>query len=294
MEPTPPTNEDIATPPTPEVTHRAHTYEDDLSKAMNATDANVVQEMLSTAREREAAEAAYHKSTSQRKWYSFFSILLVILAASATGYSIYHYNSLTVPAEKTISVGVFPNTDPIVTGATDIRQTIATLQSNSATLSTNKPYLVPLVQDEGTLSPITKQGFFEFIEAAPTEPLVASMTIVRLGVLHDGFDTTPFVIMSVPDPQIASKELLIAEPKLIQLFYRALAIDVSNLVVEIGKTFESTYIHNLPVRILSHTDTETGGETPLILYGYATNNIIVITTKPSVLKAVYDTIIKQQ
>lgn len=290
MEPENPTNKNTDTA-VPEVTHRAHTYEDDLAKAMNATDADVVQEMLATAREREAAEKLYKKNTSQRKWYSFFSILFVVLAAGGIGYSIYHYNSLTVPVEEVISVGVFPNTDPIVTSTTDIRQAITTIQ-NMPGLSEGRPYLVPLVRDEEALTPITKQDLFSFIESSPTEPFVASIEVIRLGVLHDGFHSTPFLVMSVRDPQIASKEFLIAEPKFIQLFYKALAIDISTLTIEAGKTFESTYIHNLPVRTLTQTNTE-GEATPIILYGYATNNIIVVTTKPSILKAVYDSIIKQ-
>lgn len=294
MEQTPPqqNTDQSETPQQPEeVVHRAHTYQDDLSRAMNATDANVVQELIALAREKEEAERQYKKSIGQRKLYSFFSIVFLIIAAGAIGYSIYHYNSLTVPVEESVSVGVFPSTDPIVTSTTDIRQTLATLRA--AQLKEGKPSLVPLVGDEATLTPLSKSDFFSFIEATPTEPFSATMDIVRLGMLNEGFTTTPFIILSVRDPQIASKEFLIAEPKLIQLFYRALDIDPGTLTLEAGSSFESTYLYNLPVRMLRTPAPEGGEGTPIILYGYATNNIVVITTKPSVLKAVYDTIAKQ-
>src|SRR5689334_20448704 len=89
--------------PQPEVpTHRARTYEDDVSKAMNTVDAPVVQEMLATAREREETERFERIGRTQRHWYSFFSIVLVILAAAGFGYGIYHYTHLTVPLERSV------------------------------------------------------------------------------------------------------------------------------------------------------------------------------------------------
>lgn len=57
--------------------------------------------------------------------------------------------------------------------------------------------------------------------------------------------------------------------------------------------FDSQYFYNLPVRTLTSTDNATHLQTMVFLYGYATNNIVVITTKPEVLKAVYDTVVNQ-
>lgn len=58
-------------------------------------------------------------------------------------------------------------------------------------------------------------------------------------------------------------------------------------------TFNSSYFYNLPVRTLTSTDSMSHMQTMVFLYGYATNNIIVLTTKPEVLKAVYDTVVNQ-
>ena len=220
----------------PTSSHRAHTYADDLARAMNATDAAVVQELLATAREKEATERAYKKQLRQKKWYGFFSFFFIILAAAAMGYTVYHYNSLTVPVEPAPSVGVFPNTAPIVVRNTTIAAVIAQLQTTTD-LDTQKPYLVPLVNDEQSLLPISKNDFFNFIEADATEPLIASMDIIRLGVLNKEGEVIPFLILSVRDPQIASKEFLIAEPELLELFGKALGITKEEQEKEIGRTF---------------------------------------------------------
>jgi hypothetical protein len=273
----------------PQETHKSHTYEDDLSLAMNATDASVVQELLTEAREREVTEKEYRIKTVQRKWYSFFSVFFVLLAVFAFGYGIYHYQKLTVPVEKSLSVGVFPSTNIVVTSSSSIESTIAQFKKDS-TLAEGKPALVPLVQNEQNLAGISKFDFFKFIESSPTEPFIASMEIIRLGMVNTGETVVPFVILSVPDPQIASKEFLIAEKSLLQLFYRALDIDISNHIAEVGKEFVGTYLYNLPVRVLYKGE---GTGEVVLLYGYATNNILVVTTKPEVLRAVYDTIIRQ-
>jgi len=278
--------------PEPTAPHRSHTIDDDVSKAMNTTDAEVVQEMLITARQREADEKQFKKVSVQRKWYSTFSIIFITLALVGFGYAVYHYKKLTVEIEKGYSVGVFPSTPPVTIDTTDIRQTIELLEG--ANYSEGKPLLVPLVKDAESLLPISREEFFTFIEARPTEPFVASIETIRLGIMNGGNAQSPFLILSVADPQIASKEFLIAEDTLLQLFYRALGIDLADYVSEVGREFESAYIYNLPVRKLIEIDPETKESTTVLLYGYATSNIIVVTTKPEVLKAVYDTIIRQR
>lgn len=281
--------EPIVSQPSP---HKAHTYEDDVAKAMNATDATVVQELLITAREREASEKDYKKSTRQRKWYSLFSVIFVVLAILTFGYAVYHYYTLTVPVEQRFSVGVFPNTSPIVVSGTDIRKTINSLAVDTI-LEENKPFLVSLVNDATTLTPISKESFFNFIEAKPPEPFVASINIVRLGILNDGIQNNFFMILSAPDPEIIAKEFLFAEASLLQLFYRVLNIDISKHVTEAGKVFESDYMFNLPIRVLYGPTIENEVKQPILLYAHLTNNIIIVTTKPKVLKSVYDTILKQ-
>ncbi len=280
-----------ATPAEP-TTHRSHTYEDDVSTAMNATDAITVQEMLSTARERETTEKLYRSGKVQRKWYSLFSFFFIILATAAFGYGIYHYYRLTVPVQEIASVGVFPSTPPIVASETTITDTVSAFAGDT-TLPEGKPLLVPLIVDGESLTPISKNDFFTFIEAKPTEPFTYSMDSIRLGVMNDGSTTSPFIILSVPDAPLASKEFLIAEPTLLKLFYRTLGISDTIQLSQVGREFTSTYLYNMPVRLLSSTNPETGVEEPVLLYGYATEHIIVITTKPAILKAIYDTVIRQ-
>lgn len=279
-------------PPKTPAPHKAHTYEDDLAKAMNTIDAPVVQEMLATAREREESERFAVIGRKQRRWYSLFSILFLILAAGGFGYGIWHYTNLTVPVEQQVPVGVFKNTAPtVITEATvdDLVQGLVT----STDLEEGEPLLIPLVTDATSLTPVTKNQFFAFIGAQPSEPFVYSMDTIRLGVMNTGDRNKLFVVLSVSDPQLASKEFLIAEPKLLTLFSRVLAINPDSYLLEEGKGYTGTYLYNLPMRILSTTD-ESQTERPVILYGYATGNVIVVTTDPSVLKAVSDTIIRQR
>lgn len=274
-------------------TRHAHTYDDDVMRAMNATDAPTVQEMLATARERERAEKERKITRRQRRWYSVFSFLFLLLAAGGFGYGIYHYVKLTVPVEPAMSVGVFANTSPVVAQETNIRDLLAAYRADT-TLPQNRPLLVPLVTDAVSLAPISKDAFFSFIEAKPSEPFAYAATTIRLGILNDGETATPFLILSVANPQVASKEFLIAEPTLLQLFSPALGIDLSAHIAEVGKEFTSTYLYNMPVRILSSASSGGGTEETVLLYGYASPNVIVVTTTPSILKAVYDTILHQQ
>lgn len=182
-----------------------HTYTDDLSKAMNATDANVVQELLSTAREREASELDEKVKTKERAWYVTGSIVLLLVALCAAAYATYHYITLTVPVQKPLSVGVFGSTDPIIAPTTDIRKTIAELQTKD--LPEGKPLLVPLVYDQATLAPLAKDDFFSFIEADATEPFIASLETVRLGIVNTGSDIATFIIASTNDPVVTSKRI---------------------------------------------------------------------------------------
>lgn len=271
--------------------HRAHTYQDDIAKAMNATDARTVQEMLATARAREVAQKEYEKSVHERAWYRFFSVLFVLLAVASFGYGVYHYSRLTVPVTQQVSVGVFPNTAPVAVPSTDIRKLISSLETLTPS-TIGKPALIPLVVDDTTLSPVSKESFFSFIEASPSEPFVAAIDVIRLGTIQTVTGATPFVILAARDPQVIAKEFLIAEPNLLTLFYKALAIDISAHRTEIGKEFESTYLYNMPVRTLS-TTVESGEKKTSLLYGFVAEKVVVLTTSGETLKAIYDTIMKQ-
>ena len=288
-------NPEETTPQTPtqEAPHPVvHTYQEDLALAMDTTDAKVVQELLQTARERETIAKEEVVESRQKGWYTTGATILILLAVGAIGYGVYYFTHLTVPVQKNYSVGVFANTTPIIAPDTTIATALATLTSLD-TLPENKPTLVPIVVDRETLAPLEKTDFFAFINARASEPFQTAMSLVRLGVMNTGRTITPFLIFSVQQPDIATKEFLIAEPKLLELFAPALGITLSTHTEEIGKSFESSYMYNLPVRTLRYTDPTTNEERILLFYGYATDTVIVLGTDPTVLKAVYDTIIRQ-
>lgn len=268
------------------------TYQSDLSRAMNTTDAKVVQELLATAREREEVTKDEEVKTRQRGWYISASLILILFALGTAAYGVYHYLHLTVPVTKTLSVGVFPSTDPIVSNETTIKDTVAKLKA--AALPEKKPYLVPIVIDKQTLTLLSPTQFFSFLEAAPSEPFVKSMDDIRLGVVNMGDTVETFIIASTPNAETAAKEFLIAEPNIVRMFYRAVGIDITKHINEIGQSFQSGYLYNIPVRTLSYTDPSDGKDHLLILYGYVTDHIAVLTTKPEVLKMVYDAIISQK
>jgi hypothetical protein len=265
-----------------------HTYQDDLAKAMNVSDAHVVQELIKDARERETIMEEEKTKERERGWYVFGGIVLLLLSLLAAGYGFYHYRKLTVPVQQSLSVGVFPSTAPIAINTTDVRKTISSLLTDT-TFETDKPTLVQFVTDSDSLLPLSKNEFFSFIESTPSEPFVTSIDAIRLGIVHIENKNVPFIITAIPDPETASKEFLIAEPDLLRIFYRALNIDLAAHVSEIGKGFQNEYLYNLPVRTLPGKE----GETTL-LYGYATDHTIVLTTEPLALKAVYEQLIRQQ
>ena len=271
-----------------------HTYQDDLSRAMNATDATAVQEMLVMAREREAASVDGIIKNRQRGWYVSVSIVLIALALLVVGYGAYHFMNLTVPVEKTISVGVFSNTDPISIEGNTIENVIDTFVRGETTLPEGKPVLLSLVRDTATQVPISNQELFTFLEATLSEPFATAIAIVRYGMVNTGNEVVPLIIASVPNPELASKEFLIAEPKMLEQFQKALTISTDGLSFEVGKGFTSEYLYNLPVRTLRYTDTISSDSRIVMLYGYANSSTIVITSKQAVLKAVYDAIIRQR
>ncbi len=274
------------------VKHTSHTYADDLAKAMDATDAKVVQQMLSEGREREEITTEEKVRESQKRWYRAGAIILLLATSASLVYGVYYYNRLTVPAQHTPSVGVFPSTEVVLSSTTDIRKVIDELRADT-NLSTNKPTLVPLVNDEKTLTLLSVQELFSFFETTPSEPLLASFDVIRLGVMNIGSENVPFVIASVNNTEVAAKELLIAESQLLQMFYRPLGIDLAQHSQEIGKGFVGEYMYNIPVRTLRYDNEEQSGNL-LFFYGKATDEIVVFTTKPEVLKAIYDSLIRQQ
>ncbi len=270
-----------------------HTYQDDLSKAMNATEAPIVQELLETARERERAQQEREHIRIQKKWYTTGGLLLVLFAIGALAYGVYYYQNLTVPVVPTASVGVFQSTDAFSTTQTDSATLITTLAENTS-LPENKPVLVPLTSDTTTRSALSVSETLTYLGMNPSEPFVASISIARLGVYNDGTRVSPFIIFSVTDPEIASKEFLIAEPTFLSELSNILQVDDSNQALEVGTSFTSTYMYNLPVRTLTAVDLDTKERTIVLYYGYATDRTIVLASNPVILKSVYDTIIQQR
>lgn len=268
-----------------------HTYAGDLANALDTTDATVVQQILAEGREREEIEVEQKLRGKQKGWYSTGAIILIVFSLTAIGYTLYHYSGLTVPAQQAVSVGVFPSTAVVVTPTTDIRTVIESLRGD-ATLEVNKPSLVPLVSDEQSLTLLSNSQLFSFFESKPSEPFLSSFSLLRLGIMNTGVDNVPFVIGATPDVDIATKELLIAEPDMLQLLYKALGIDISTIPQEIGRAFTGEYMYNIPTRTLRYTTVD-GVDTPIFFYARVSDTIVVFTTDPSVLKAIYDTLIRQ-
>lgn len=268
-----------------------HTFQSDLDMAMDTTEAPAVQELLQTARAKEAFEIEKQVVGSQRTWYSAGAVILIILALGAAAFGIYYYKTLTVRVTPTPSVGVFQNLDPIDTTTTAAESALAKLMSTDG-IPEGKPMLVPLVDSIGTaLSP---EATFGYLNVKVGEPFIATLSLVRLGVMNTGTTVTPFLILSTPTPELATKEFLIAEPTLLNTVASVLGIDLTLTARDIGTSFNSVYMYNLPVRTLTATNVDTGEKTILLYYGYATDNTIVIATDPTVLKAIYDTIIRQR
>lgn len=270
--------------------HTTHTYEDDLAKALDATDAKVVQEIMAEGKAKEAYREEEKKRGSQKKWYTLGAIILFLFATSASIYTFYYYRGLTVPAEKPVGVGVFPSTNPMTT-ATDIRTTIEALKADTSI--SEKPALVPLLKDEDARVLLSVPELFSFFEAKPSEPFLASFTVARLGVVRVGTNNIPFVITSVTNPEVTAKELLIAEPDLLKIFYKPLGIDLAGREEIIGKSFSGEYIYNIPIRALRYDTQEERGKL-IFFYARVSDDIVVFTTEPGALKAVYDSVIRQQ
>ncbi|MCC7436377.1 hypothetical protein IT402_00665 [Candidatus Nomurabacteria bacterium] len=268
-----------------------HTYSDDLAKALDTTDAAIVQDLLVEGREREAQEHDEKVRVRQKGWYKAGATILILFTLVASAYTVYHYKMLTVPAQKSASVGVFPSTQVVTTSGNDIRTAIETISSD-ASLELNKPALVPLVKDFENLTLLTNSEIFSFFEARVSEPFLTSFNLFRLGVMNDGNKNTTFILASMVDTDIASKELLIAEPDLLKILHKPLDIDISNIDEEIGNVFTSEYMYNIPIRSLRIKNEEAGNDL-VMFYGRLTNEIVIFTTSPSVLKEVYNTIIRQ-
>ena len=269
-----------------------HTYEDDMSRAMNVSDAKVVQKLMSDAREKESLEALREHNTRAKGWYVAGSIILLIVALASIGYGAYYYTRLTVPVSSSVSVGVFPSTEPIPADTTTIESVIERFATTD-TMSAGKPYLVEIVNNSNDQTLLTNSALFSFLGATPTEPFATSLSSVRFGIMNTPNKTVPFIIASVTTPDIAIKEFLIAEPTLLQMFKRALAIAPENISTETAPAFIGEYRNNVPVRALYTTDS-IGAKSLTLLYASITDNIIVITTEPSVLSAIYDTVLRQQ
>lgn len=272
--------------------HLIHSYADDLSKALDTTDASVVQELLSEGRAREALLEEEKKSSHQRHWYRAGALVLIICTLASAVYTFFYYKNLTVPVKSTPSVGVFPSINEVVVAKdTDIRKVVESLKTNDS-LEEGKPYLLTIVSDDKNLTLLTPSEMFSFFEAKVSEPLINSFEVLRMGGVNIDGENQTFIIGLTKDTDISSKELLIAEPSLLQFLYRPLGIDLSKHSTEIGKEFIGEYLYNLPVRVLRY---EGNSEKNSLLFFYAriSNNIVIFATSPKTLKTVYENILHQ-
>lgn len=267
-----------------------HTLQTDLARALDTTEASAVQELLQTAKEKERAEIEKHKTERERVWYNIGGFILLILALGACAFGIFYYRNLTVTVAPKYVSGVFQTLEPIV--ATTSIDAVLSQKPQYETLPPEKLFVVPLIKEGGV--PLTPEEVFSFFEMRASEPFIATISNVRYGVFNTGTTVSSFLILSTPTPELATKELLIAEPTLLSMTAPILGIDQTKTNQDIGTSFESTYMYNLPVRLLKTTNIDTREQTILMYYAYATDNTIVIATNPSILKAVYDTIIRQQ
>lgn len=270
--------------------HVVHTYADDVAKALDTTDASVVQDLLIEGREREEFEKEEIKIKKQKSWYKAGAIILILFTLGSLSYTVYHYINLTVEVEPSATVGVFSSTSSVIANNTDIRALISGLKTDT-TLEKDKPYLVPLIKDQESMTLLSPSEIFSFFESQASEPLLASFSLIRLGVMSNGVENTPFIIGAVKDIDIASKELLIAEPELLKILYAPLGLDISNIKEEVGKTFSGEYMYNIPVRTFNYETQD--GEKKSFFYARASDNIIVFTVSPEVLKSIYDSLIRQ-
>lgn len=264
------------------------TYEEDMARAMNISDAKSVQTLLENARERQDEDELRIKHKKSRGWYVVGSLLLLIIAIGAAGYGMYHYQSLTVPVSQEVSVGVFPSIEPLTINTTTVEELITTITSQE--LPEKKPYLVPLVQDMQTGVLVSNAQLFSFLQSNPSEPLARSLSVVRLGVVNTGTQTEPFIITSVQDMDVALKELLLAEPLLSHMFSRTLGN--ANMTLPTETAFTGEYRYNLPIRTLYGTS-ESLERLPVLLYAQVSEHIIVITKNPEVIRLVYDSLLRQ-
>jgi hypothetical protein len=272
--------------------HTTHTYSDDLAKAMDTTDAKVVQQLLNEGREREAVISEEKIIKKQKTWYSVGAIILIVATLASLLYSLYYYTNLTVPIKPVPSVGIFPNTETINSTNTDIRKVVESLKKDTK-LEESRPTLVSITKDESSLLQLSSDEIFSFFESNATEPFLASFDIARLGVINIGGEVTTFIIASMTDTEISTKELLIAEPTLLRMFYKPLNINLTNYVKQIGKNFSGEYMYNIPTRVLRDDTVDPKKDNVIFFYAKVTDQIVVFTTKPNALKAIYDNLIRQ-
>lgn len=269
-----------------------HTFADDLAKSLDTTDAPVVQKLLVIAKEREETMRQTKKADTERQWYSIVGLLFIVGALCAGVYTYFYVQSLTVAVQKQISIGVFPATTAIEANTTNI-QTLFSGLKDRIDLPEKRPFLFNFIRDKETRLPLVQKDLLAFIEATPDQTVLDTIENVHFGAYDTGLGIFPFIIAGVIDNEKTSKALLIDEPVLLQQLYVSLRIPVQNYVNEVSKQFTSNYIFNIPVRSLSAVNKSTNKSETLLLYGYAGDHVLIIATNPLVLKAVYDTVIRQ-
>ncbi len=275
--------------PTPAVSEEkpevplSRSYAEDLAHAMQATDAKTVQELLTLAREKETVitEAEEEQKTN---WVFILGAMLCFAAVGIACWFIWnrYQDTRPVPIERTYSQAVFSQLSPIDSSKTDIREVVRTLQT-TAPLSFNTPTIVPLVTASSS-EPLAPSAFFTFIEGEVPPSLLSAITAVRLGGIATGDTVIPFIIITGTDQGALTQELRTAEPTLVRTFYRALGITIAAAPELLTASFQDEYISNISVRTI-HTGNI---NTPSLVYGFISDESVVITTNTAAFARIYD------
>ncbi|HSE57036.1 MAG TPA: hypothetical protein VLB02_03050 [Candidatus Paceibacterota bacterium] len=276
---------EAAVPPAPAAPPHAtlaHSYSEDLAKAMQTTDAAEVQELLSMAREKETVikQAEEEKKTN---WVFVLGTMLCFAVSGAVLWFIWDRfeQAQPVPIERVEQPVIFSQLAPIDTTTTDIRETVQHLRT-TATLELNTPTVIPLITAAG--EPLSPDEFLKFSEGAIPIGLREQTIALQLGAIATGTTVVPFVLLTGKDQEALTAQLRLAEPELLRGLYRALGIEISELMALFKTPFADDYVSNAPLRVLR----KPGAEVPVFLYGFITNQSVVVTTDTAAFQQIYD------
>ncbi len=263
-----------------------HSYSDDMAKAMQATEAGAVQELLAMAREKEETSL---KTEKERKtsWLFILGAFLCFAAAGAALWVLWnsYQRSMPVPVQRERQV-IFSQLMLVNAESTDIREVVSNAKSH-ADLRINTPYTIALIDANGL--PLEPDAFMAFAEGNLPADFLSAIDTVRLGIVATGNTASPFILLQGKEGSSLTQKLSNIEPVLVRAFYRALGIDIRDQAEIFDQPFETIYVNNVPVRAVTGT-----GNTPVAFYGFAEAQTAIITTDKDAFNAVYLGILGQQ